>query len=152
MSFGSNLRRLRKEKGLTQTQLAERAGVKATHMTKLEKDLGDPKLSTVYKFMEALECDAGALLEGRASGGLNGMLDRAFKMASNLPAKQKATLLDVVEQYYLAASVKNAVRSTGSVPEDIVYGIREDMEDEEIEREIIDIAIREDEETAELIR
>ena len=47
MSFGENLRRLRRDKGLTQAELGKLADMKITHMSKLENDTGDPKLSTL---------------------------------------------------------------------------------------------------------
>ena len=43
MALGENLRRLRKEKGWTQHELAERAGIKLTHISTLEKVESDPQ-------------------------------------------------------------------------------------------------------------
>ena len=78
MSFGENLRRLRRDKGLTQAELGKLADMKITHMSKLENDTGDPKLSTLYKLMGALECSADTLLMDANKVGVDGVLQASF--------------------------------------------------------------------------
>jgi transcriptional regulator with XRE-family HTH domain len=55
-------RRMRRHKGWTQGDLAERAGIKINHVSKLEQDETDPKLSTLYKLMHAFSCSPDSLL------------------------------------------------------------------------------------------
>jgi len=141
--FGNNLKALRKGKNMTQGDLSEKSGIKLGHISKLERDETDPKISTVYKLIDALECDANSLLQNKSSGGVSAMLERALKMTDSLPIKQKATLLDVVEHFYLAASVKNAIRWTGDVPEEVIYGIKYELEMDNPEHDIEDLCIQE---------
>ncbi len=49
MGMGHNLKMFRLGKGLTQSDLSKKTGVKIGHISTLEKDNGDPKLSTIYK-------------------------------------------------------------------------------------------------------
>ena len=66
MSFSENLKRLRRDRGWTQAQLAKAADLKITHIPKLENDNADPKLSSIYKLLSALGCSSDTLLmEGR---------------------------------------------------------------------------------------
>jgi len=49
-----DLRRMRKNAGITQKKLAERAGVSQSLIARIEKGAVDPRLSTVQKIMRAL--------------------------------------------------------------------------------------------------
>ena len=95
MALGENLRRLRKEKGWTQHELAERAGIKLTHISTLEKVESDPKLSTIIKLIGALECSPNDLLATDGPKGLAAGLRVAIEKAMRLPSQDKTLLLQV---------------------------------------------------------
>lgn len=75
--IGELIHRLRRERGLTQLQLAERLGVSDKAVSKWERGLGCPELSLLPDLAEALELDMGKLLSGelaandRVSGNVN---------------------------------------------------------------------------------
>lgn len=50
MSFGRNIRYLRKQRGLSQAQLAKEVGVWQTMVSALERDDRGPSLETATKF------------------------------------------------------------------------------------------------------
>lgn len=52
--FGENLRRIRIERGLSQTALAEAVGMNKSHISKLEIGLHVPRLSTVQHIAAGL--------------------------------------------------------------------------------------------------
>lgn len=54
MSIGKLIRELRKERGLTQVQLAEYSGVTFATINKLENEKGGVKLETVEKVLSTL--------------------------------------------------------------------------------------------------
>lgn len=54
MSIGENIRNYRKEKGLTQKELAELVGLTASTITKYEKDMIEPGVYTLTKIADAL--------------------------------------------------------------------------------------------------
>ena len=62
--FGENLRLARAEAGLTQTQLAERAGLSRQHISLLESGTANVKLETVATIARAVGQDPNHLLEG----------------------------------------------------------------------------------------
>ena len=74
---GGLIRRLRRERGLTQLQLAEQLGVSDKAVSKWERGLGGPELSLLPELAEALEVDMGRLISGelaandRVSGNVN---------------------------------------------------------------------------------
>ena len=61
--FGKNLRAARKKLGLTQEQVAERSGVQAGEVSRMERGLRDPQVSTVMKLAAAVEVAPGRLLD-----------------------------------------------------------------------------------------
>lgn len=49
--FGVMLRELRKEKGLTQEQLAEKCGTTKTYISRIENNVSDIRLSTLMRII-----------------------------------------------------------------------------------------------------
>jgi transcriptional regulator with XRE-family HTH domain len=61
--LGTNLRAARKKLDLTQEEVAERCGVQAGEVSRIERGLRDPKVSTLEKLAKAVETSPGRLLE-----------------------------------------------------------------------------------------
>ena len=62
-NLGKNLRAARKRLGLTQEEVAERSGVQAGEVSRIERGKRDPQVSTLEKLAKALEVPPGQLLE-----------------------------------------------------------------------------------------
>lgn len=62
-NLGKNLRAARTRLGLTQEEVAERSGVQAGEVSRIERGKRDPQVSTLEKLAEALEVPPGQLLE-----------------------------------------------------------------------------------------
>jgi transcriptional regulator with XRE-family HTH domain len=62
--FGSNLRRERKARGLTQEELGFAADVHRTHISKIERSRCEPGVRTIAKLLVRLELSGGPLFEG----------------------------------------------------------------------------------------
>lgn len=60
--FGKQLQRLRTDRGLTQEQLAVKAGLVRVYVTKLELGEHDPTLSTLVRLAKALRVPVTELL------------------------------------------------------------------------------------------
>lgn len=60
--IGGRIRALRMERGMTQAQLAEAAGVGVTHISHVETGNGIPSLQTFLDIVNALGCSADELL------------------------------------------------------------------------------------------
>jgi transcriptional regulator with XRE-family HTH domain len=58
--FGAILKRLREEAGLSQAQLAEKAGMNVFGVAKLEQGVREPRWSTVLLLVAALGVDCNA--------------------------------------------------------------------------------------------
>ena len=66
MKIGSNLRRLREGRLLTQAQLGEAAGVHRDQVSRIERDEVDPRFSTIRKLAGALGVEPSELVEQEA--------------------------------------------------------------------------------------
>lgn len=65
VSYSQRLRQLRKKRGYTQQELAERAEIEYKHIQRLEsKRPCDPKLSTLKKIARAFDISLPELLNG----------------------------------------------------------------------------------------
>lgn len=61
-SFGKAVRKIRKEKGLTQEQLGFEADIQRIYVSKLELGQQQPSLTTIFKLATGLECSASELI------------------------------------------------------------------------------------------
>ena len=64
---GALIRRLRRELGLTQLQLAGRLGVSDKAVSKWERGLGSPEVSTLPRLSQVLGVDLARMLQGDLS-------------------------------------------------------------------------------------
>jgi transcriptional regulator with XRE-family HTH domain len=62
--FAANVRRLRKERGLTQERLAELSDLHMTDIARIETQGRDPGVKVIVKIARGLACSTGDLFEG----------------------------------------------------------------------------------------
>lgn len=62
--FGRNVRRLRDAAGVSQEELAFRAGMKRTYLSDLERGTRNPSVRALGRLAEALNVTPSQLLEG----------------------------------------------------------------------------------------
>ena len=63
MSIGKNIKRIRKEKGLTQKKLGELSGINEVQIRQYELERATPKIGTVDKIAKALEVNIVDIME-----------------------------------------------------------------------------------------
>ena len=61
--LGSNLKRLRNEKGWSQEEFADRAGIHRTYVSDIERAARNPTITIVEKLAKPLKVTPSALLE-----------------------------------------------------------------------------------------
>ena len=60
--IGDHLRNARYRAGLTQQELADKAGTTQTTVARIERDAVEPEITTIRKLAEALDVSIGKLL------------------------------------------------------------------------------------------
>ena len=63
-AFGQKIRRLRKQRGESQDQLAERSELHRTYISDIERGYRNPSLSSIVQLAVALGVSPAALLDG----------------------------------------------------------------------------------------
>jgi transcriptional regulator with XRE-family HTH domain len=107
-SFGQRLARLRKERGFTQVEIAERVGIIQALVSDYERDKLRLNAEMVVRFAAALEITTDELLKPKESGSplrkkpSLRMLRRLEKIES-LPANQQSTLLKTIDTFLRGA-------------------------------------------------
>jgi XRE family transcriptional regulator, regulator of sulfur utilization len=66
--FGAIIRRLREQRGWTQDELAERAGMNGSYVGFIERGENVPTLSVILLLAQTLQVDAGDLVREVARG------------------------------------------------------------------------------------
>lgn len=62
VKIGTNLKRLRERRLLTQAQLGKAAGVNRDQVSRIERDEVEPRFSTIKKLAKAMDVTPGELL------------------------------------------------------------------------------------------
>jgi transcriptional regulator with XRE-family HTH domain len=60
----TTLKSLREEKGMTQAEVAEAAGIRQPHYSKIERGVHSPNIRTATKIAGALDVDVGLIWPG----------------------------------------------------------------------------------------
>ena len=62
---GLNLQRLRREKGLSQEELSDRAQIHQTYLSGVERGRRNPTITVLQRIAEALDADIADLVESQ---------------------------------------------------------------------------------------
>ena len=91
MNFGERLKQIRTDKGLTQPQFAQLAGIEQSYLSKLENDKSVPSAEMFSTILSALEMDAATFLQDVDQGVLTTTL-------RHIPAVSQFTHGEVTDQ------------------------------------------------------
>ncbi|MFT3921030.1 MAG: helix-turn-helix domain-containing protein [Myxococcales bacterium] len=106
--IGERVAKLRDERGFTQEQLAERAGISANHLAKVERAFKRSTVATLAQVAKALGVPLAALVseEGKEGASVPGLVE----VLTTLPKDDQRAILRLAEHF-----VK--VRSSSASPE-----------------------------------
>lgn len=110
MSFGTNLVRIRKDKGLTQEDLVKKSGVAISQIRRYEADKTSPTLDVIMRLVKALGVSIDELAFDKIRGvAASKIVDRElleqFEMISGLEEEEKNAVKKILE----GVIVKNQV-------------------------------------------
>ncbi len=127
MNLGERIDELRRAKGLTHGQLAERAGISRSYVTRLQTNRVDlPSKRVLWSLADALSTTPGDLLV--AAGYLRSRdrilrdagLEIAFKYVATLPEAVQREILDFVADVSLHQELPVAEERNAQDPDDTV--------------------------------
>lgn len=100
--IGSRIRRLRRERGLTQETLAEMVDISTTHMSHIETGATKLSLPVLVDIAQALDVSCDVILTGSRSNTGNGAVQEAQALLSDCTPKQAQVLLAILRASYTA--------------------------------------------------
>lgn len=110
MEFPDRLVRLRKERGLTQQQLADRAEVHVVQIRRYEGGVSQPAVNVFKRLAVALSVSADALLFDEAERSPDEEFRLQFEALSAMPATEKELARSMLEAIILKNRVAGAVQ------------------------------------------
>jgi len=154
MSFGRNLSRFRKEKGLTQEDLVKQSGVAISQIRRYEADKSSPTLEVVTRLAKALGVSIDELALDKMTGIASmKLMDRElleqFEMVSVLDEEEREAVKKILEGVIVKHQVERMMRPNAEkswsqrfreITDRLAKGA-EDYSQEEIDQ-VIDEAVR----------
>ena len=115
MSFGKNLSRFRKEKGLTQEDLVKKSGVAISQIRRYEADNSSPTLDVVTRLAKALGVSIDEMVFDKATGiAASKIMDRElleqFEMVSALDEDEREAVKKILEGVIVKHQVNKMMR------------------------------------------
>jgi len=115
MSFGKNLAKVRKEKGLTQEDLVKKSGVAISQVRRYEADKSSPSLDVIIKLVKALGVSIDEMVFDKITGVAAGkIVDREllgqFEMISGMKEGEKKVIKEMLEGFIIKYQVQKILR------------------------------------------
>lgn len=96
-AIGQRIRKIRKARGLSQEQLAEKVGISTTHMSHIETANTKLSLPVFVDIAEALEIQTDALLYDHSRESVSQSLDELSELLERCDAKQARIIAEVAK-------------------------------------------------------
>lgn len=112
MEFPQRLAQLRKARGLTQQQLADRIGAHVVQIRRYEAGVSQPAVDVFKRLAIALSVSADALLFDEAERGPDEDLRLQFEALSAMSPEEKQVAKTVLEAMIVKSQVTGAVAGT----------------------------------------
>ncbi|ENQ3078083.1 helix-turn-helix domain-containing protein [Bacillus sp. WLY-B-L8] len=77
--IGRNIYQIRKKKGFTLSELAERAGISKSYLSNIERSINqNPSIQVLEKIASVLESDLNTLLEAKTNTGTKQQIEKEW--------------------------------------------------------------------------
>ncbi|MGN1015062.1 MAG: helix-turn-helix domain-containing protein [Butyricicoccus sp.] len=96
-AVGRRIQTARKERQLTQEQLADLADVSPTHISVVERGVKSPNLDTFVSIANALECSADELLIDVVQHSVKGMAGELSELLAEQPPQKQKRILQAMK-------------------------------------------------------
>ncbi|MEK7217173.1 MAG: helix-turn-helix domain-containing protein [Chloroflexota bacterium] len=108
--LGQRVRLLRRQRGMTQAQLAERVGVSDNFIGMIERGRGHPTLETVNRVATALETEMRDLFQGAEHpGSTEEVLEELNQLLEGRPVDQVELVLAIAKTVLVRGPVRKSV-------------------------------------------
>ncbi len=112
-AFGKRLKELRKQKGWTQKELANKLDIRYSHLNKYENGIHAPPLEKLIQLADLFDVSLDYLVKGlpmEESPIRNELLHKRFKALETFDEEDKTTVIKVIDAIIAKRQVENAIR------------------------------------------
>lgn len=109
--FSTQLKELRKERGLSQDELANAVGVHKSHISRYERGLAVPSLEVAQKIAMALGVSLNELAAQDVPLGHDAELNNLFKQAVDLDDFDKRVVKELLSAFLLKKEIQSKLNS-----------------------------------------
>ena len=95
--IGRRIQAIRRQRGLTQEQLAEQLDISTTHMSAIERGVSGVTVEKLVQIINCLDCTADDLFCDVIHTGYRNKSSRLYDLIADLPAKEQQKIFNVVE-------------------------------------------------------
>lgn len=110
MTIATNLKTLRDKRGLTQTQLADLAGLGINQVSRIERGTSKPELETIKKLAIALHCTADDLIFDSQELTQDDQIRTLLGALIKMPEDKKQTAIELLEALVMKAEAENWIK------------------------------------------
>ena len=114
MGFGARLVKWRKERGLTQLALAEKAEVHVVQIRRYETEVSQPSIDAIRRLALGLSVSADALLFEEDERGPGDDLKLQFEAVSRMPASERKIIKALIEGMIVKHETRRVLSSVSS--------------------------------------
>ena len=112
-AFGRRLKELRKAKGWTQKELANRLAIRYSHLNKYESGMHAPPFEKLIQLADIFDVSLDSLLKGLPIENepiRNELLHKRFKMLETFDDDDRETVIKVIDAIIAKRQVESAIR------------------------------------------
>lgn len=95
--IGNRIQEIRKRKGLTQEQLAERVNISPHYLSALERGVYNIKLELLVNILNTLDCSADEVFQGVVNNSAKVKASHLSDKLKSLPLNEQKKIFEVVE-------------------------------------------------------
>ena len=96
LEIGQRIQKYRKQKNLTQEQLAEITGISQKHISRLERGIHTPHFDMIIKIAKALDVPADAFIEDLSEDNINIFLQHIKGDLEGMSQNQLSLIKDTI--------------------------------------------------------
>lgn len=96
-NIGNRIQNIRKQRGMTQEQLAERIDVSPHYLSALERGVYNIKLDLLVKILNILDCSADEVFQDIVNNSSKIKASRLSEQLKSLPIDEQRKIYEVVE-------------------------------------------------------
>ena len=104
-AIGKNIKRLRKAKGMTQSQLAEILDISTNYLSDIERGISFPRIEKLVAVINILGCSADDMFADVIDSGYKVKASRLSDQIEKLSPEDREKAFAVLEAFYLSQTV-----------------------------------------------